>query len=225
MVMDIHAHTYYSKCGRDDPRVIIENAIGGGIALFGISDHNYGIGDRKREYFDLLTDLRDEYADRIRLLRGIEIATLPGYLLGEDEDVSFFDYCLIEHIDRPNTVVGMDVFDYTRRLGCRNVGIAHTDLIAMAHNNGMDPVSFLSRFAHADIFWEMNVNYDSIHGWQEHEYVRRFRTSPEERDIVRRSGIRLSVGFDGHRAEDYAPERIRDMCRLIEDSGISTVQF
>ena len=44
---DIHSHSYYSGCGRDDPRVMIEAAIAGGITHFGISDHNYGVGDRK----------------------------------------------------------------------------------------------------------------------------------------------------------------------------------
>ena len=54
MIMDIHSHTYYSNCGRDDPHLTIQAAIDGGIELFGISDHNYGIGDRKKEYFDYL---------------------------------------------------------------------------------------------------------------------------------------------------------------------------
>lgn len=48
MIMDIHSHTYYSRCGRDNPRQIIQAAIDGGIEIFGISDHNYGIADRKK---------------------------------------------------------------------------------------------------------------------------------------------------------------------------------
>ena len=224
MIMDIHSHTYYSNCGKDDPRVIIEAAIAGGIELFGICDHNYGIGSRKREYFDLLTSLRDEYADRIKILRGIELATVNGLWLGDDEDISMFDYCLVEHIDQHDSSVGTDIFAYSRRLGTKT-GIAHTDLISFAKRLGEDPVDFLKKFADAGIFWEMNVSYDSIHGWREHPYVIRFLESEEDREIVRKSGIELSVGFDGHRVEDYNPERIQKMCAFLEAEGIPVVTF
>ena len=224
MIMDIHSHTYYSHCGQDDPRVIIEAAIAGGIELFGICDHNYGIGNRKREYFDLLTSLRNEYADRIRLLRGIELATVNGLWLGEDEDISMFDYCLVEHIDQKESSVGTNIFDYSKRLGTKT-GIAHTDLISFASRLGEDPVKFLSGFAEAGIFWEMNVTYDSIHGWREHPYVVRFYESREDRDIVRESGIEISVGFDGHRTADYNPGKIKRMCEFLDSEGIKTVKF
>lgn len=41
MIQDLHSHTYFSACG---------------VEVLGITDHNYGIGDRKREYFDILTE-------------------------------------------------------------------------------------------------------------------------------------------------------------------------
>lgn len=224
MIMDIHAHTYYSNCGADDPRVIIDAAIAGGIELFGICDHNYGIGERKREYFDLLTSLRDEYAGKIRLLRGIELATVNDLWLRDDEDISKFDYCLVEHIDQDNSSVGMGIFGYSKRLGCR-VGIAHTDLIGWARRRGDDPVGFLRKFADNGIFWEMNVNYDSIHRWREHPYVVRFYESEEEQEIVRKSGIQISVGFDGHRVGNYSPERVKRMCAFLEEKGIPMVEL
>ena len=34
------------------------------------------------------------------------------------------------------------------------------------------------------------------------------------------TGVRLSVGFDGHRVEDYLPERVAYYCRKISDMGI-----
>lgn len=48
MIQDLHSHTRYSNCGRDEPALVVEAAIQGGIELLGISDHNYGIGDRRR---------------------------------------------------------------------------------------------------------------------------------------------------------------------------------
>ena len=48
----------------------------------------------------------------------------------------------------------------------------------------------------------------------------RFFENEEQQDIVRRSGVRLSVGFDGHRTEDYLPGRIKDFNKRITDMGI-----
>ena len=45
MIQDLHAHTYYSFCGKDDPCEVVEAAIAGGIELFGICDPHHGIGD------------------------------------------------------------------------------------------------------------------------------------------------------------------------------------
>lgn len=38
--------------------------------------------------------------------------------------------------------------------------------------------------AEKNIFWEMNVSYDSIHGYREHPYMLRFFDSPEEQEII-----------------------------------------
>ena len=76
-VFDIHSHTYYSDCGRDNPHDLVNTAIKNGISMLGISDHNYGIGRRKPEYIKEIRALAGEYKDRIKILCGMEIATLP----------------------------------------------------------------------------------------------------------------------------------------------------
>jgi hypothetical protein len=70
------------------------------------------------------------------------------------------------------------------------------------------------------IFWEMNVNYDSVHKYREHAYMLRFFEEEQQQEIVRRSGVRLSVGFDGHRVGDYLPDRVAYYCRQIGEMGI-----
>lgn len=243
MIQDIHSHTYYSFCGKDEPEKIVEAAIEGKIELFGICDHNYGIAHARknvyksisdelfddyestlRRYFDHISLIKEKYADKIKILCGIEIATLtsqnPRLYLPSSVDVSFFDYCLIEHIDCfGNTCTEGDIFSYAQRCGCP-VGIAHTDLFQYISNIGEDACKFLSRMAEYGIFWEMNINYDSIHSYREHEYVKRFFDSPEQQMMVKKSGVRLSVGFDGHRVEDYLPSRVIDACKKIEALGI-----
>lgn len=243
MIQDIHSHTYYSFCGKDSPEAIVEAAIAGGIELFGICDHNYGIGFCRedafrapievipnsydalslRRYFDHIDLVREKYADRIQILRGIEIATDGGRIkaaLPDGVDISFFDYCLIESLDRDDSTTGNDLFGFAKRCGCPCVGVAHTDLFGFLCRIGEEPLGYFRRMAEQGIFWEMNVSYDSIHRYREHEYVLEFFNNPEQQAIVRDSGVRLSVGFDGHRVEDYLPERIADYCRRITELGI-----
>ena len=220
MIQDLHSHTRYSNCGRDEPEQVIEKAIEGGIELLGITDHNYGIGSRKKQYLDELAEMQSAYKGKIRILRGIELSTLPGQGPEKPEDIAPFDYCLIEHIDYDNTVLGTGVFDYARSLSIP-AGIAHTDLFGFAEKLGEDAFTFIKKFADCGIFWEMNVNYDSIHKYREHEYVKRFRESKEQQEIVRRAGLRIAVGFDGHRVEDYLAARVKDMNRFLEENGIA----
>ncbi|UKI13474.1 MAG: hypothetical protein L6V84_04535 [Oscillospiraceae bacterium] len=42
----------------------------------------------------------------------------------------------------------------------------------------------------------MNVSYDSIHNFRVHPYMLAFFNSPEQQEIVRASGVRVSIGFD-----------------------------
>ena len=39
-------------------------------------------------------------------------------------------------------------------------------------------------------------------------------------DLLRRAGVEVSVGFDGHRIEDYRPDRVADYCRRVTAMGI-----
>lgn len=243
MIQDLHSHTYYSFCGKDSPATVIEAAIEGGIELFGICDHNYGVGfgsygayespieivpnrydpETLRKYYDDISALKEKYADKIRLLCGIEIATDSSRVkapLPQDADVSFFDYCLIESLARDDSTTGGDLFSFAKRCGCKNVGIAHTDMFSFIALLGEDPRHYFKRMAEENIFWEMNVSYDSIHNYREHEYMLEFFRNEEQQAIIRESGVRLSVGFDGHRVEDYLPERVADYCHKITSLGI-----
>lgn len=240
MIQDLHSHTYYSFCGADDPREVVETAIAGGIELLGICDHNYGIGYGRqdffatnaddignsygrnlRRYFDHMDLIREKYSDKIKILRGIEIATVGEgrYALPDGADISFFDYCLIEHIDATSSITGGDLFGYAERFTCP-VGVAHTDLFNHAKRLGIDPADYFARMAEKNIFWEMNVNLDSIHKFRTHSYVLNFFEDEEQQEIVRSSGVRLSVGFDGHRCNEYKADRVHYYCRKVEDMGI-----
>lgn len=248
MIQDLHSHSYYSLCGKDDPEVIIKAAIDGGIEFFGICDHNNGVGFGNkyaraaspdivpnvynpyalRKYFDHLTLLKDKYEEKIKLLRGIELATnalnpVGKIVLPDNEDISYFDYCLIEHLNHEGSITKGDLFGYAEKLGCKATGVAHTNLFAFIKSRGDDPYKYFKRMAEQNIFWEMNVSYDSTHHYRQHQYMLDFFDSPEQQDIVRRSGVKLSIGFDGHKVEDYLPDRIKDYCKRLTDLNIKMV--
>lgn len=243
MIQDLHSHTYYSFCGKDSPQTIVEAAIKGGIELFGICDHNYGIGIARfdaylqprsviaptaiswlmQKYYDHISLIKEKYKDDIKILCGVEVATQTRDYkaeLPENEDISMFDYCLIEHLDDESSITKGDLFTFAKRCACPAVGVAHTDMFAFIEKIGQDPLEYFSRMAQNNIFWEMNVSYDSIHNYREHPYMLEFFKNEDQQEIVRRSGVRLSVGFDGHRTEDYAPQRIKNYNKRITDMGI-----
>lgn len=246
MKQDLHSHTYYSFCGADRPELIVEAAIRGGIELFGICDHAYGVGHGRLEvyqaaaergcfadygrtlerYYDHISLLKGKYAERIKVLCGIEINTLrnlPQAALPDGVDVSFFDYCLIENLDDKDSITEGDVFSFAKRCGCKVCGIAHTDLFAHIAKIGASPRDYFKRMADENIFWEMNVSYDQIHNYREHAYVKSFLADAAQQEIVRDSGVRLSVGFDGHRVGDYRPDRVVDCCNTLAKLGLPLI--
>ena len=244
MIQDLHSHTYYSFCGHNMPETVVEAAIEGGIELFGITDHNYGIGFSRfdafsapesviktdydarmlKRYFDHINLVKEKYADKITVLRGIEVSTTAQalrYSLPENVDVSFFDYALIENLGLgDDSITKGDLFAFAERLGTKTVGIAHTDMFTFLEKRGIDPYKYFKKMAENNIFWEMNVNYDSTHNFREYKYVLNFFEDTEKQQIIRESGVRLSIGFDGHLVKDYQPERVKDYCKKVSDLGI-----
>ena len=245
MIQDVHSHTYYSYCGKDSPEALIKKAIESGIQLLGICDHYYGIvmnrpgvsydSDEHRiithnaalkRYYEHIKVLADKYKDQIEVWCGVEITTVDkGFTLMPDGvDISMFDYCYIENFYFPGSVVD-DVLAFAKRCGCKRTGIAHMNLPAYLDFHGLDRDEFFKKMKEQNVFWELNVNCDSIHGYSEHEYVKRFMASAEQQDIVRRAGLEISVGFDGHRVNEYKGDRVRSACEFIKESGLRVVEI
>ena len=222
MVFDLHAHTCYSGCGRDAMQDLVQTAVDHGIALFGISDHNYGIGARKAQYIRDVRNVAARFEEKTQVLCGMEIATLPHLFdIADPAEIAACDYVLLEHIDHEESLAWEDLFGFCARLGVL-CGIAHTDLFAYCEKRGYEPHAFFAELAKYGVFWEMNVNYDSIHGYREHAYVQRMMDSPWQQAVLREAGTVVSVGFDGHRMEEYNGERVRRMCAFLNEQGIRT---
>lgn len=244
MIQDLHAHTYYSFDSSDKIEAVIGAAILGGVNLLGISDHNYGVGYGRTDlcygrglspeadygstlvrYYDHVKTSAERYRNRIKVLCGIEISTRnckDAYALPPSADVSFFDYCLIEGLDESNSIMQGDLFPFAKRCGCL-AGIAHTDLFGFLAKRGEEPTRYLRRLAEENIFWEINVNFDSLHSFRTYGYVTEFFRNKKQQEMVRNAGLKLSVGFDGHNAREYKADRVKTANKLIRDMGIRLV--
>ena len=244
MIQDLHSHTYYSIDAEGSPEEVVRAALDGGIEMIGITDHNYWVGYGRydfltmpdaaqysgtygrnlRKYFDHINLVKEKYAGMIDVKRGIEICTHRDgawpLCLPDGEDISYFDFCILESVDAKSSVTKGDVFSYAKRCGTPYVGIAHTDMFKFIRNNRHDPLEYFSRMAENGIFWEMNVNFDPTHGYHVHEYVTEFFSNEKEQEIVRNSGLRVSIGFDGHRVKDYLPQRVCDFNERLSALGI-----
>ncbi|MBQ7573801.1 MAG: PHP domain-containing protein [Clostridia bacterium] len=244
MIQDLHSHTYYSYCGKDSPEAVIKNAIEHGIELMGISDHYYGVvmnrpgvlynndehriithNNALKRYYEHIKTLAEKYKDYIEVWTGIEITAVDkGFtLLPDGVDVSMFDYCLIENFQLQGSVVD-DVLAFAKRCGCKRTGLAHMDLPAYLLSKELDMDEFFGEMKEQNIFWELNVNYDSKHNYREHQYVKDFFENATLIDAVKKSGMKMSVGFDGHRLEDYDVNRVVTACKRLEALSIPMIK-
>lgn len=244
MIQDMHSHTYYSYCGKDSPEAVIKNAIKNGIELMGITDHYYGIvmnrpgvtyqndehriithNNALKRYFEHIKTLAEKYREYIEVWCGVEITTVDkGFtLLPDGVDVSMFDYCLIENFQLQSSVID-DIFAFAARCGCERTGLAHADLPAYIVSKDLDMNEFFAKMREQNIFWELNVNYDSKHNYREHQYVKEFFDDPALIDSVKKSGMKMSVGFDGHVLEDYDADRVITTCHRLEELFIPMIK-
>ena len=71
----------------------------------------------------------------------------------------------------------------------------------------------------------MNISYDSIHHYREHEYFKRFFESEEQQKIIKDAGVYISIGFDGHKVEDYLGDRVREYNEKLKSIGVKTADL
>lgn len=207
-IHDLHNHTIYSYDGRNTPEEIIKTALANGIDKVGISDHQFSMSGRFREYAEEITALKEKYSAKIEVLLGLEIGTRPApndFLMSYSH---LLDYCLFESLDSP---IAMDFYEFlgwAKLFNCP-IGLAHTDIFALELRYNADILKIMKE---NDIFWEINTSGN-------YNYYYDFLTNGEKREKVRKSGITLSVGSDTHWAGDYNARKVIAANELIERLG------
>ena len=121
-----------------------------------------------------------------------------------------------------NLAVHLQIVGFCKKLGIP-CGIAHTDLFKYCDMYGYNYDEFFKSLADNGIFWEMNVTYDSIHSYREHQYVFDLISDKIKQDIVKKAGTVISIGCDSHRCEDYDGFKVHSMYDFLTDNGFETV--
>ncbi|MGN0148784.1 MAG: PHP domain-containing protein [Clostridia bacterium] len=206
--VDLHNHTVFSYDGTNTPEEIIENAIAHSVDVIGITDHQFSIEEKLTEYFEYIQHCKIKYRDKIKVLCGLEIGTRPkpSDLLASGTEQ--FDYVLFESLD---DLRAMDFFEFLewRKLFKCKVGLAHTDIFALSERYGLD---LLKEMRKNDIFWELNISGN-------YNYYYDFLTNAKKQDMVRNSGIKVSIGSDTHWVEEYRFRQLRRANELMQKLG------
>ena len=205
---DLHNHTTFSYDGQNSCEEIIENAISKGIEVIGISDHQFSIGSDISYYIQKVKECKRKYKDKIKVLCGLEIGTRPkpdDLILSSIKDL---DYCLFECLDSDTA---MDFFEFLEWVNLFKMpkGFAHTDIFYLGEKYGVDIIKIMKE---KDIFWEINTSGN-------YNYYYDFITNPKKQEIIRKSGITLSIGSDTHWIKDLNVKKLISCQALLQNLG------
>ncbi len=207
--VDLHNHTVFSYDGSNTPEEIIENAINCGVDVIGITDHQFSIGENLPTYYRYIRHCQLKYADKIRVLCGLEIGTRPAPPESLPRATEMFDYVLFESLNDERAMDFYEFLEWRRLFKCK-VGLAHTDIFRLGERYGMD---ILKVMRDNDIFWELNTSGNYI-------YYYDFLTNDKKQRIIKESGIPVSVGSDTHAVNEYRKKQVRRANELLQKLGI-----
>ncbi len=203
---DLHNHTTFSYDGMNSCEEIIENAMSKGIEVVGICDHQFSIGSGITEYIRTVNECKRKYKGKIEVLCGLEIGTRPEPRDLILSSIKNLDYCLFECLDSP---IAMDFYEFLEwvKLFKMPKGFAHTDIFSLSKRYGLDIIKIMKE---NDIFWEINTsgNYD---------YYYDFITNKEKQEIIKLSGITVSIGSDTHWTKDLNVNKLKSCQELIKN--------
>ncbi len=207
--VDLHNHTKFSYDGSNTPEEIIENAINNGIDVIGITDHQFTIGDNLPVYYEYIQHCKIKYADKIKVLCGLEIGTRPTPPQALPKATKLFDYVLFESLDDTSAMDFYEFLEWRKQFSCK-AGLAHTDIFVLGERYGLDIIKVMRD---NNIFWELNTSGNYL-------YYYDFLTNSRKQQIIKESGISVSVGSDTHYIAEYRKKQIRRANELLQELNI-----
>lgn len=235
IISDYHLHT--SLCGHasGEPHEYVETAIAKGLREIGFSDHaplvshrDPGITmdmDQLPEYHRLIETVRDQYADKIKILVGIEADFIPGY---EDKTAAIlkvypYDYIIgsvhfIEKwgFDDPIQLYawkGKDIDEVYKEYysllrqsaesGLYNI-MAHVDLVKkFGHKPTRNQIDEVERTA--AVFSESNVVIE-INTSGLRKPIKEMYPSLWNLEIYRAANVKITFGSDSHSPKEVGAD-------------------
>ena len=150
-----------------------------------------------------------KYADKIKVLCGLEIGTRPTPPESLPRATENFDYVLFECLDDTRAIDFYEFLEWRKLFKCK-AGLAHTDIFKLGERYGLDIIKILRD---NDIFWELNTSGNYI-------YYYDFLTNEKKQQIIKESGIPVSVGSDTHYIAEYRKKQIRRANELLQKLNI-----
>ncbi len=196
-ILDLHNHTRFSYDGHNTVFEVVENAIENGVDVIGITDHQFSIKNRIKEYIAAVPAAKKVYEGKIRILCGLEIGTRPAPQDFPAELSSLLDFCLFESLDDDRAMDLYEFFEWRRLFKCP-AGLAHTDVFKLCEKYG-DNV--LKVFKNDNVFWEINFSGN-------YNYYFDLITNQRKQKLISESGIKLSVGSDLHWVGDFNKNKL-----------------
>ena len=236
-MIDLHTHTDFSD-GKNTAEEMVLSAISLGLDTIGISDHSHDTGcdvgvplDRREEYRSEIMRLRVKYADRIRILCGIERDYYfdddleYDYCIGSvhsirtaDGDYVFMDWTperLVEGVEKHfggNWTAMAEAYyaleaDVVRKTGCDIIG--HFDLLTKFNEQGhffdeTDPGYVRAWKKAADELLKTGKLFEINMGAISRGYRTAPYPSPKIRDYIRARGGKFILSSDSHQKETVA---------------------
>lgn len=207
--VDLHNHTKFSYDGSNTPEEIIENAINNGIDVIGITDHQFTIGDNLPVYYEYIQHCKIKYANKIKVLCGLEIGTRPAPPQALPKATKLFDYVLFESLDDTRAMDFYEFLEWRKQFSCK-AGLSHTDIFLLGERYGLDIIKVMRD---NNIFWELNTSGNYL-------YYYDFLTNSKKQQIIKESGISVSVGSDTHYIAEYRKKQIRRANELLQELNI-----
>ena len=180
-----------------------------GVDVIGITDHQFSIGENLPIYYEYIQHCKIKYADKIKVLCGLEIGTRPTPPESLPRATENFDYVLFECLDDTRAIDFYEFLEWRKLFKCK-AGLAHTDIFKLGERYGLDIIKILRD---NDIFWELNTSGNYI-------YYYDFLTNEKKQQIIKESGIPVSVGSDTHYIAEYRKKQIRRANELLQKLNI-----
>lgn len=135
--LDLHTHTLHSGDSGAEPRAMVEAAIEKGLQGIAFTEHYYYGASEHAE------GLRQEYAGRIRIFRGVEFSAAEGHCLvfGVDTDRLGVSGCTVKELVREVSARGGVVIPshpYRRGTGMGDLVMSMQGIAAIEGCNGFN---------------------------------------------------------------------------------------